>query len=262
MSRKYSQDDKFNNNKSHFESAVAVGKCLFVLILQIADPDIVSFKEKLRNGTSKGGRPKTFNSDEMELLRMGDDFHDYESLDLTMVYRLVQQLCNLESKAPQLHTSLQTLKDYRNDIAHNTDLNKFTDLFIWLKIEELRTLFETTLNGIEHLYKNEVVAKNKEINDRLDEILKSIEVEVTDSEIETFLKELSGVEKCPINVKLKVTNCQSHCSEFMALVERLAKEDTIVKLEVPKAFFGNVDLQFYDSQKYLTPLLDENSKCK
>ncbi|CAL4161513.1 unnamed protein product [Meganyctiphanes norvegica] len=252
--------DKYRQNKLHYESAVAVGKYLFELILQISDPEIKTFKDKL--GMSKNQIKKTFNKDEIKLLEMEVGYYDFEKIDLSLIHKLVYQICDLEKKAPELQKNLQALKEHRNVISHIADITKFTDMFVWQKIEELRVLFENILNGIEHLYHTDVVVKNKEINSELDKILKNIEVEVTDSELETFLKEISGVEKCPINVKIKVTNCQVHCSELMTLVERVAKENTRVKLLVPKAFFDSVELHFYDSQTYLTPLLDKNSKCK
>ncbi|CAL4169506.1 unnamed protein product [Meganyctiphanes norvegica] len=263
--KRCSKTEKFNQNKIKCESAVTVGKTLHVFILKASDPNDINIKAKLLNVMSNTQLRSRFTKDEHPFLKSGVVFSNLDTLDICMLHKLVYYLCDLENKAPELESNLRTLKNNRNDIAHNTDLNKFTDLFTFRKIEELRVLFETILKGIENLYVTNIDDKIKEINIELDNILENVEVEVGDLEIEALLKDLQDIGKCPFKVKIEIKDYPTYCSELIPLLETLGKDitrETRVRFQVYKPFFDDVDLQFYDSQKYLSPLLDEESRCQ
>ncbi|CAL4239918.1 unnamed protein product, partial [Meganyctiphanes norvegica] len=172
-----------SQNKSILESSVNVGKILLEFILKNqhkSDPEFSNFKDKLkRNNTMKN----KFNKEETALLENGANIDNFDNLDLSMLHKLISHLCGIEDKDPELEKNLRTLKDKRNQLAHSDDINTYTEIYIWKRIEELRSLYEDTLKKIKDFYQTDIEEKRKEINNAIDSILKHVEVKLDDDAI-------------------------------------------------------------------------------
>ncbi|CAL4070018.1 unnamed protein product, partial [Meganyctiphanes norvegica] len=69
------------------------------------------------------------------------------------------------------------------------------------------------------------------------------------------------IGKCPLKVKIDVKNDVRKVYGLNSMLERLSKENTTLKLQFYWSFFGGLR-DFYDSEDYLSILLDKDSKCK
>ncbi|CAL4109597.1 unnamed protein product, partial [Meganyctiphanes norvegica] len=253
------QAKRFMQNKNHCESTVNIGKTIFWLLLEISNPNNITFLEKL--DMSRTELKKKFNVDEIMQLDKGIKLDDLTKLDVSMLHKLVRYICKLEENDIAFHDDIKSLKDSRNFIAHSADNTEFTDLFIWQNIEKLRNLFIRILIRINNSYCTDVSDNKRKVNKHVDKVLKDVEVDLKESQLEEFKNLLNSGIQCPVNVKIEIKGDPRPCSELDELVIRLGRESTRVKLLINKVYFDVSELESYDSREHILPLLDSNT-CK